>query len=208
MPRTIDKLDSAMHVYESAVRFVAGARNPAAGRPLANNTRALLQPSGVAIVLHSTPIVTLCPDGTREIRTDGWTSVITRDRLRRYVPGLLIYTVPGTAHRPNGRGVWCVPTEAAAEYVKRARDAFRAEMIEHYTRYVDTYPAEDWPTEGLEQYRTEPDTSMAAHQWLALATGCKTERAAIPRALRAGLLTVIPDVGAIRLNPDGLAMLG
>src|SRR3954465_4795299 len=74
----------------SAVDTIRSARNPAAGKPLANNTRLYQSGEGdereFRVVLHGTTVVTIHPDDTYTLRNGGWTSPTTLDRIRRFAP--------------------------------------------------------------------------------------------------------------------------
>lgn len=72
--------------HTEAVSMVRGKRN-ATSRKVGNNTRAILRENGdVQIVLHSTPVVTIHKDGTYTLRTGGWNTVTTKDRINQYSP--------------------------------------------------------------------------------------------------------------------------
>ena len=72
--------------HSEAVRMVRGKRN-ATSRKIGNNTRAFLRDdNSVDIVLHSTPVVTIREDGTYILRTGGWQTVTTKDRINQYSP--------------------------------------------------------------------------------------------------------------------------
>jgi hypothetical protein len=63
------------------------ARNKSAGRKLANNTRLYEHTDGsFGITLHGTEVVTVNTDGTWTLRSGGWQTPTTLDRIRRYSP--------------------------------------------------------------------------------------------------------------------------
>lgn len=79
--------------YRDAERLFATAKVPANGKPLQNNTR-LYQGvwsehggSCYEVWLHDTPVVTIYQDGTYVLKTGGWATVTTKDRLNTYGPG-------------------------------------------------------------------------------------------------------------------------
>jgi len=92
-----------MLTYEEASRLFDTARSPEKGKPLANNTRLYKRGDEFEIVLHQTAVVSILPEGKYIIRTGGWNTLTTRDRLNRYAPGRffteqgILYWVPGWA---------------------------------------------------------------------------------------------------------------
>jgi hypothetical protein len=86
--------------------YLAKARCRLAGRPIANNTRVRLgsvigaQPNAISIRLHSTDIVVIFEDGSRELRTGGWRTMTTAARIRQYGAPKLGY-----------RSAWSLPFE-------------------------------------------------------------------------------------------------
>ena len=72
--------------HNEAVTMVRGKRN-AKRRKVGNNTYAsILDDNSVAITLHSTDVVTIHDDGTYTLRTGGWQTVTTKDRINQYSP--------------------------------------------------------------------------------------------------------------------------
>lgn len=83
--------------YKRAKFAMTTARWPDRGKPLENNTR-LFKRNPVshpvnnnkvepyAVQLHSTDVVTIFPDGVYQLRSGGWETRITRDRINRYSP--------------------------------------------------------------------------------------------------------------------------
>ena len=72
--------------HSEAITMVRGKRN-ATRRKVGNNTYAeILQDNSVAITLHSTDVVTIHEDGTYTLRTGGWQTVTTKDRINQYSP--------------------------------------------------------------------------------------------------------------------------
>lgn len=70
--------------YIDAVKMVKG-KTSASRRKIGNNTRAEIGPDGsVAIILHSTPVVTIHPDNTVTLRSGGWRTHTTKDRINKY----------------------------------------------------------------------------------------------------------------------------
>jgi hypothetical protein len=92
-----------MLTYEEASRLFDTARSPEKGKPIANNTRLYKRGDEFEIVLHQTAVVSILPEGKYIIRTGGWNTLTTRDRLNRYAPGRffteqgILYWVPGWA---------------------------------------------------------------------------------------------------------------
>lgn len=78
--------------YREAERLFKTARDPRKGKPLQNNTRLYHEPNGefgdcYEVWLHNTPVVTIYQDGTYVLKTEGWTTVTTKDRINTYGPG-------------------------------------------------------------------------------------------------------------------------
>lgn len=73
--------------YEEASNLFATARSPERGKPLANNTRLYKRGDEFEIVLHQTAVVSILPEGRYILRTGGWNTLTTRDRINRYAPG-------------------------------------------------------------------------------------------------------------------------
>lgn len=72
--------------YIDAVKMVKG-KSSASRRKIGNNTWAEILPNGsVAIILHSTPVVTIHPDNSATIRSGGWRTHTTKDRINKYSP--------------------------------------------------------------------------------------------------------------------------
>ena len=72
--------------YKEAVKMVKG-KSSASKRKIGNNTRAEILPDGsVAIILHATPVVTIHPDDSATIRSGGWRTSTTKDRINKYSP--------------------------------------------------------------------------------------------------------------------------
>lgn len=76
-----------MITYEEVAKLFATARSPEKGKPIANNTRIYKRGDEYEIVLHQTAVVSVLPEGKYIIRTGGWNTLTTRDRLNRYAPG-------------------------------------------------------------------------------------------------------------------------
>ena len=76
-----------MLTYEDCIKLFDTARNPDKGKPLANNTRLYKRGDEFEIVLHQTAVVSVLPEGKYIVRTGGWNTLTTRDRLNRYAPG-------------------------------------------------------------------------------------------------------------------------
>jgi hypothetical protein len=57
--------------------------NPRAERTIANNTRLRLHGSSIGLILHCTEVVTFNADGSIVLRTGGYHTVTTKDRLNR-----------------------------------------------------------------------------------------------------------------------------
>lgn len=77
--------------YQAAEKLFATAKVPANGKPLENNTR-LYKSTGefgkcYEVWLHATPVVTIYEDGTYVLKTGGWATVTTKDRISKYAPG-------------------------------------------------------------------------------------------------------------------------
>jgi hypothetical protein len=72
--------------HAEAVRLVRG-KTKRLTRKLGNNTWGVIHANGdVGIILHSTEVVTIHTDGTYTIRSGGWRTVTTKDRICKYCP--------------------------------------------------------------------------------------------------------------------------
>tara|TARA_B100001564_G_scaffold149595_1_gene125795 strand:+ start:25 stop:327 length:303 start_codon:yes stop_codon:yes gene_type:complete len=72
--------------HAEATQLVLG-KNNRMDRKVANNTRARILPDGsVAFQLHSTDVVTIHDDDSATLRTGGWNSPTTKERINRYSP--------------------------------------------------------------------------------------------------------------------------
>jgi hypothetical protein len=84
-----------MLTYHEATDLMETARDADKGKPLANNTRLYFRDGDYSspafdVVLHETAIVTIDMEhgpAAYTIRTGGWNTVTTRERLNRYAPG-------------------------------------------------------------------------------------------------------------------------
>jgi hypothetical protein len=83
--------------YEDAKSLFKKARFPKRGKPLENNTRLHKRGEDYAVRLYSTDVVTYHPDGSVTVRTGGWETVTTADRIGRYSPISLRFR-SGTAY--------------------------------------------------------------------------------------------------------------
>lgn len=72
--------------HADAVSMVRGKSNRSR-RKIGNNTWAEIESSGdVRIILHSTPVVTIHADNTYTLRSGGWQTATTKDRINQYSP--------------------------------------------------------------------------------------------------------------------------
>src|SRR3954471_5754607 len=76
-----------MNDFKWAESTLATARRQQAGKPLQNNTR-LFQRSedSYAVRLHNTDVITFNSDGTYALRSGGYHTITTMDRIRNYAP--------------------------------------------------------------------------------------------------------------------------
>lgn len=73
--------------YDEAVTLLAKARDRAAGKPVANNTRLFDRGDHIAMRLHNTDIVMYRPDGAIVLDSGGWRTVTTKQRMNEALPG-------------------------------------------------------------------------------------------------------------------------
>lgn len=73
----------AEEYYESKIAYQSGKYE---GVALENNTRLVKRGDSYAVKLHSTYVVVLHPDGSSEIRTGGWQTTTTKNRINKYSP--------------------------------------------------------------------------------------------------------------------------
>lgn len=92
-----------MLTYSEAKDMMSRARQ--GRRKLANNTYLEERPEGYAVRLHGTDVVTLRPDGSAILNSDGWRTVTTKDRMNAYGPAA-VFSKKGewyaAARRPQG----------------------------------------------------------------------------------------------------------
>jgi hypothetical protein len=73
--------------HKEGQRLMQSARNRTAGKPIQNNTRLFDHMDGsFGVVLHGTEVVTIHTDGTYTLRSGGFRTVTTMDRIRRWSP--------------------------------------------------------------------------------------------------------------------------
>lgn len=73
-------------IHEKAVAMVRGKTNRSS-RKIGNNTWGVIHDNGdVGIILHRTEVVTIHADGTYTLRSGGWRTVTTKDRMNTYCP--------------------------------------------------------------------------------------------------------------------------
>jgi hypothetical protein len=84
--------------YTQAIEELGRAKSREAGKPIGNNTRLMDRGTHVAVRLHQTDVVDLLPDGSVRLRTGGWRTVTTKERINRYLDplGLQLYSDRGT----------------------------------------------------------------------------------------------------------------
>ena len=76
-----------MMTYLEAEATFAKARNKAAGKFLQGNTRLIkLENGDYAVLFHQTEVVTIHADGSYTLRTDGWSTKTTKERINQYSP--------------------------------------------------------------------------------------------------------------------------
>lgn len=124
--------------YEEAARLFATCRDHYAGKPLQNNTRLFKRGDDFAVRLHGTDVVTIHPDGTYTIRTGGWWTMTTKQRIASYSP-IRIFSVRGdwrVRTSPSGTYYWNSPIEYVApgdpgrkEYLKAQREWNAANQV-------------------------------------------------------------------------------
>jgi hypothetical protein len=94
-------------LFTRAAELFATARSKAAGKPLENNTRLEKLDNGdYGVRLHNTIVVTIHADGTYTLRTGGWHTVTTKDRINGYSPARVF----------QEKGEWFV---AAPDFTRR-----------------------------------------------------------------------------------------
>lgn len=121
----------------AAQALMASARHPRDGKPLQNNTRLHRNADGVSfdVVLHNTAIVTIHPDDTYTLRTGGWHTQTTADRIRTY----------GPASVGNFKGEYMLYVHAKYEY--RHSDGRVSDQYEHGFDHHEMRPGYHVPFE-------------------------------------------------------------
>ena len=72
--------------YSEAKSLLETAKNKLNGKPIANNTRLYERGDSIAVRLHNTDVVTIHPNNTWTLRSGGWRSVTTKERINRFSP--------------------------------------------------------------------------------------------------------------------------
>lgn len=72
--------------YDKASELAMKARDHHKGYKMENNTRLINMGSHFSVRLHRTNVVDLYHDGSYVIRTGGWYSVTTKNRINKYTP--------------------------------------------------------------------------------------------------------------------------
>ena len=99
------------HGFSWAVSTLKSARNEGAGKPVANNTRLYKRDENrYAVKLHAVDVVTINDDNTWTLRAEGWHTVTTLERIRRFSP----------ARIESVKGEWYVALEPDANDPKPA----------------------------------------------------------------------------------------
>lgn len=79
-----------MLTYQQALEMIQKARVSkrfgAKAVKLENNTYLIQNGSEFQVVLHRTAVVTIYPNGAYQLKTGGWTTVTTKDRINAYSP--------------------------------------------------------------------------------------------------------------------------
>ena len=101
--------------YEKAKELFATARYPEKGKPVANNTRLFDRGTHFAVRLHETDVVDIYPDGTYRVRTGGWQTVTTKERINSFSPCRVSQT-NGVWYIHPPLGVWDPDMETDHEW--------------------------------------------------------------------------------------------
>jgi len=135
--------------YDAAHNLFQTARFPEKGKPLENNTRLFKRGNDYAIRLHKTDIVTHHSDGTCTLRTGGWYTFTTKDRINKY----------STAHVFQDNGLWYVSQNHTYPHRFEKRHIFTDEMkINKYgTPANESIEQIDKQREDVERRKKEVD---------------------------------------------------
>jgi hypothetical protein len=91
--------------HPEAQKLMDTARSKSSGKPIQNNTRLYVRGEGPSmefgVVLHGTEVVTILPNGRYTLRSGGYQTVTTMERIRRYSPAKLF----------SERGSWYIRLE-------------------------------------------------------------------------------------------------
>ena len=109
--------DEAKAEYEERIDYQSGKY---AGVGLENNTRLVECGNDYAVRLHRTDIVTLREDGDIVLRTGGWKTRTTKQRLNKYAP---------TGHIFQEDGRWYISTDNEVLLWSEATDIVRGPGI-------------------------------------------------------------------------------
>ncbi len=73
--------------FADAWYLYSKAKDKASGKPLGNNTRLVrVNETTLAVRLHGTNVVEIHNDGTYTLRSGGWRTATTKDRINKYSP--------------------------------------------------------------------------------------------------------------------------
>lgn len=73
-------------LYIEAMDIASKARDKVKGKPVAGHSRIVKDGDNVALVLHTTAILTWHRDGKMTLNTGGWYSATTKRRLNEFLP--------------------------------------------------------------------------------------------------------------------------
>src|SRR4051812_14084109 len=141
-----------------AVDKIRSARNTAAGKPLQNNTRLYVRGEGdereFRVVLHGTEVVTIRSDDTYVLRSGGYQTPTTADRIHTYSPAKqfsergdwYVWMKPIDRDPRPDRVERAVPkpyeaTDPGPEPIKSTEGCLAGQMVatEHVDELVDVY---------------------------------------------------------------------
>lgn len=90
---------------EAAQKFAARRRNVDHAR-IDYHTVLTKNGEDYQVVLYGTPVITIKPNGTYQIKTGGWDTLLTKARIKEYSPAEVV-TVGGELYfRYNGGEAW------------------------------------------------------------------------------------------------------
>lgn len=135
--------------YQELLALAARARDKAKGKPVASNTRVFNHDTHLSVMLYTTEVVRSHPDNTFTLRTGGWYTPTTKDRIETYSPARIhtrngcwflqgeVPLIDGLVIDGTGKPVQLVTNQAREEFARKERFLTR-EITKYISGFVET----------------------------------------------------------------------